>query len=159
MSIFVSVQFSDLEKEKTMIELEVKELIARHKSDMLEKGAQISQLEELNQQLTDNLGQKMSEKDELNAKIKGLQEGKWRFLKIQLRIIDENWRIILFLSKSVSLVKSELKKKYGALNTFLEFVTYLLLPSLQLLTYKLESFMDCCIPERYLHGPMADSWP
>ncbi|KAL9980422.1 hypothetical protein ACROYT_G009010 [Oculina patagonica] len=67
-------QFSDLEKEKTMIELEVKELIARHKSDMLEKGAQISQLEELNQQLTDNLDQKMSEKDELNSKIKGLQE-------------------------------------------------------------------------------------
>ena len=76
MSIFLSVQFSDLEKEKTMIELEVKELIARHKSDMLEKGAQISQLEELNQQLTDNLDQKMSEKDELNGKIKGLQEGR-----------------------------------------------------------------------------------
>ena len=75
MSIFLSVQFSDLEKEKTMIELEVKELIARHKSDMLEKGAQISQLEELNQQLTDNLDQKMSEKDELNTKIKSLQEG------------------------------------------------------------------------------------
>ena len=69
------VQFSDLEKEKTMIELEVKELIARHKSDMVEKGAQISQLEEHNQQLTDNLGQKMAEKDELNAKIKALQDG------------------------------------------------------------------------------------
>jgi len=69
------VQFSDLEKEKTMIELEVKELIARHKSDMVEKGAQISQLEEHNQQLTDNLGQKTAEKDELNAKIKALQDG------------------------------------------------------------------------------------
>lgn len=79
MSIF-STQFSDLEKEKTMIELEVKELIARHKSDMLEKGAQISQLEELNQQLTDNLDQKMSEKDELNSKIKGLQEGRLTIL-------------------------------------------------------------------------------
>lgn len=58
-----------------MIELEVKELIARHKSDMVEKGAQISQLEEHNQQLTDNLGQKMAEKDELNAKIKAFQDG------------------------------------------------------------------------------------
>lgn len=58
-----------------MIELEVKELIARHKSDMVEKGAQINQLEEHNQQLTDNLGQKMAEKDELNAKIKALQDG------------------------------------------------------------------------------------
>lgn len=67
-------QYSDLEKEKTMIELEVKELIARHKSDMSEKGAQISQLEELNQQLTDSLDQKMADKDELNAKIKSLQD-------------------------------------------------------------------------------------
>jgi len=41
----------------------------------VEKGAQISQLEEHNQQLTDNLGQKMAEKDELNAKIKALQDG------------------------------------------------------------------------------------
>ena len=69
-------QYSDLEKEKTMIELEVKELIARHKSDMSEKGAQISQMEELNQQLTDSLDQKMADKDELNAKIKSMQEGK-----------------------------------------------------------------------------------
>ena len=59
-----------------MIELEVKELIARHKSDMSEKGAQISQLEELNQQLTDSLDQKMAEKDELNVKIKSVQEGR-----------------------------------------------------------------------------------
>ncbi|XP_074635478.1 rho-associated protein kinase 2-like isoform X1 [Acropora palmata] len=67
-------QYSDLEKEKTMIELEVKELIARHKSDMSEKGAQINQLEELNQQLTASLDQKMADKDELNAKFKSLQE-------------------------------------------------------------------------------------
>ena len=58
-----------------MIELEVKELIARHKSDMSEKGAQITQLEELNQQLTESLDQKMAEKNELNAKIKNMQEG------------------------------------------------------------------------------------
>lgn len=67
-------QYSDLEKEKTMIELEVKELIARHKSDMSEKGAQISQLEELNQQFTNTLDQKTADRDELNSKIKSLQE-------------------------------------------------------------------------------------
>ena len=69
-------QYSDLEKEKTMIELEVKELIARHKSDMSEKGGQISQLEELNQQLTGSLDQKIADKEELEYKIKGMQEGK-----------------------------------------------------------------------------------
>ena len=58
-----------------MIELEVKELIARHKSDMSEKGSQIGQLEELNQQLTASLDQKMAEKEELMGQIKNLQEG------------------------------------------------------------------------------------
>ena len=58
-----------------MIELEVKELISRYKSDMSEKGAQITQLEELNQQLTESLDQQMAEKNELNAKIKNMQEG------------------------------------------------------------------------------------
>ena len=105
---FLSVQFSDLEKEKTMIELEVKELIARHKSDMLEKGAQISQLEELNQQLTDNLDQKLNEKDELNAKIKGLQEGMLRFMNMHFRNVDELknhfecWKNIRRIRKSLA---------------------------------------------------------
>lgn len=63
-----------------MIELEVKELIARHKSDMSEKGAQISQLEELNQQFTNTLDQKTADRDELNSKIKSLQEGRFGVL-------------------------------------------------------------------------------
>ena len=58
-----------------MIELEVKELIARHKSDMSEKGSQITLQEDLNQQLTDSLNQTRAEKNELNAKIKNMQEG------------------------------------------------------------------------------------
>ncbi|KAL9980423.1 hypothetical protein ACROYT_G009011 [Oculina patagonica] len=53
-------QISDLQKEKTMMELK--------------KGTQINQLEELNQQLTDNSDDETSQKDELNAKIKSLQE-------------------------------------------------------------------------------------
>ncbi|KAM7443366.1 Rho-associated protein kinase 2 [Porites harrisoni] len=67
-------QYADLEKEKTMIELEVKELIARHKSDMSEKGAQITLQEDLNQQITDSLNQTRAEKNDLNAKIKNMQE-------------------------------------------------------------------------------------
>lgn len=67
-------QYADLEKEKTMIELEVKELIARHKSDMSEKGSQITLQEDLNQQLKESLNQKIAEKNDLNAKIKNMQE-------------------------------------------------------------------------------------
>ena len=51
------------------------DLIARHKIDMSEKGAQIGQLEERNQQLTESLDQKMAENKELNANIKNKQEG------------------------------------------------------------------------------------
>jgi predicted nucleic acid-binding Zn-ribbon protein len=68
-------QYSDLEKEKTMIELEVKELIARHKSDMSDKTAQITQLEELNQQLTSSLDQKVHEKEDLNSQINQIKAG------------------------------------------------------------------------------------
>ena len=73
-----------------MIELEVKELIARHKSDMSEKGGQISQLEELNQQLTDSLDQKMADKDELDAKIKSVQEGKLSVVCFDIRAVNNN---------------------------------------------------------------------
>ena len=86
--VFFCTQYSDLEKEKTMIELEVKELIARHKSDMSEKGAQITQLEELNHQLTGNLEQKITDKDELNTKIKALQEGET--FAIRLFVLTRN---------------------------------------------------------------------
>lgn len=71
-------QYLDLEKEKTMIELEVKELIARHKSEIADKAAQISQLEELNQQLTSNLDQKVHEKEDLNSQINSIQAGKYQ---------------------------------------------------------------------------------
>lgn len=78
-STFVLKQISDLEKEKTMTELK--------------KGAQINQLEELNQQLTDNLDDKTSEKVELNAKIKSLQEGglsSWKELVTRQELRDKN---------------------------------------------------------------------
>ena len=54
----------------------MKELIARHKSDMSEKASQINQLEELNQQLTASLDQKVHEKEELSALNASLREGR-----------------------------------------------------------------------------------
>ena len=71
-----------------MIELEVKELAARHKSYMSEKGEQISQLEELNQQLTDSLDQIMDDKDELDAKIRSMQEGKLSVVCFDIRVVS-----------------------------------------------------------------------
>uniref|UniRef100_A0A671NZJ7 non-specific serine/threonine protein kinase n=1 Tax=Sinocyclocheilus anshuiensis TaxID=1608454 RepID=A0A671NZJ7_9TELE len=49
-------QYSDLEKEKIMKELEIKEMIARHRQELSEKDSTISSLEESNRTLTVDVG-------------------------------------------------------------------------------------------------------
>uniref|UniRef100_A0A8C1L5V7 Non-specific serine/threonine protein kinase n=1 Tax=Cyprinus carpio TaxID=7962 RepID=A0A8C1L5V7_CYPCA len=49
-------QYSDLEKEKIMKELEIKDMIARHRQELSEKESTISSLEESNRTLTVDVG-------------------------------------------------------------------------------------------------------
>ncbi|KAJ8333083.1 hypothetical protein SKAU_G00419790 [Synaphobranchus kaupii] len=67
-------QYSDLEKEKIMKELEIKEMMARHKQELGEKDAIISLLEEANRTLTCDVANLANEKEELNNKRKETQE-------------------------------------------------------------------------------------
>ncbi|XP_062893636.1 rho-associated protein kinase 2 isoform X4 [Mobula hypostoma] len=67
-------QYSDLEKEKIMKELEIKEMMARHKQELVEKDATIASLEETNRTLTADVANLASEKEELNNKVKELQD-------------------------------------------------------------------------------------
>lgn len=67
-------QYSDLEKEKIMKELEIKEMMARHKQELAEKYATISSLEEANKTLTTDVGNLANEKEDLNNKLKDAQE-------------------------------------------------------------------------------------
>ncbi|NWR73347.1 ROCK2 kinase, partial [Centropus unirufus] len=67
-------QYSDLEKEKIMKELEIKEMMARHKQELTEKDATIASLEEANRTLTSDVANLANEKEELNNKLKELQE-------------------------------------------------------------------------------------
>ncbi|KAM8952508.1 rho-associated protein kinase 2 isoform 2-T2 [Pelodytes ibericus] len=67
-------QYSDLEKEKIMKELEIKEMMARHKQDLTEKYATIASLEEANRTLTIDVGNLANEKEDLNNKLKESQE-------------------------------------------------------------------------------------
>ncbi|XP_051951656.1 rho-associated protein kinase 2-like isoform X2 [Xyrauchen texanus] len=67
-------QYSDLEKEKIMKELEIKDMIARHRQDLSEKDNTISLLEESNRTLTADVGNLASEKGELNNHLKHLQQ-------------------------------------------------------------------------------------
>nr|XP_012999913.1 rho-associated protein kinase 2 isoform X2 [Cavia porcellus] len=67
-------QYSDLEKEKIMKELEIKEMMARHKQELAEKDATIASLEETNRTLTSDVANLANEKEELNNKLKDAQE-------------------------------------------------------------------------------------
>ncbi|CAH1253530.1 ROCK2 [Branchiostoma lanceolatum] len=63
-------RFSDLDKEKTMIVLELKEKEARHKSDVGEKSQQVKELEEQSKQLSVSLEQMKAERDDVNNRLK-----------------------------------------------------------------------------------------
>ncbi|XP_061100119.1 rho-associated protein kinase 2 isoform X2 [Conger conger] len=67
-------QYSDLEKEKIMKELEIKEMMARHRQELGEKDATISSLEEANRTLTSDVANLANEKEELNNKLKETHE-------------------------------------------------------------------------------------
>ncbi|CAL8285714.1 unnamed protein product [Lota lota] len=67
-------QYSDLEKEKIMKELELKEMMARHRQELTEKDITIGSLEEANRTLTNDVANLAYEKEELNNKLKDLME-------------------------------------------------------------------------------------
>uniref|UniRef100_A0A672IJU7 non-specific serine/threonine protein kinase n=1 Tax=Salarias fasciatus TaxID=181472 RepID=A0A672IJU7_SALFA len=67
-------QYSDLEKEKIMKELEIKDMMARHKQELGDKEATISSLEESNRTLTVDVANLAGEKEELNNQLKDMQQ-------------------------------------------------------------------------------------
>uniref|UniRef100_A0A671M0H9 non-specific serine/threonine protein kinase n=1 Tax=Sinocyclocheilus anshuiensis TaxID=1608454 RepID=A0A671M0H9_9TELE len=69
-------QYSDLEKEKIMKELEIKEMMARHRQELAEKDTTITSLEEANRTLTNDVANLANEKEELNNKLKETQDCK-----------------------------------------------------------------------------------
>uniref|UniRef100_A0AAY5F464 non-specific serine/threonine protein kinase n=1 Tax=Electrophorus electricus TaxID=8005 RepID=A0AAY5F464_ELEEL len=66
-------QYSDLEKEKIMKELEIKDMMARHRQELSDKDNTIGSLEESNRTLTVDVAKLASEKEELNNQLKELQ--------------------------------------------------------------------------------------
>uniref|UniRef100_A0A669D1G3 Rho-associated protein kinase 2 n=1 Tax=Oreochromis niloticus TaxID=8128 RepID=A0A669D1G3_ORENI len=72
----VEEQFSNLEKEKIMKELEISDMMMRHKQELSDKEATISSLEESNRTLTVDVANLASEKEELNNQLKEMQQTK-----------------------------------------------------------------------------------
>lgn len=67
-------QLSDVEKEKTMLELEIKEMMSRHKNELNKKETLIAALEDQKRDYVVNLEKLQQDKDDLNNKIKRLSE-------------------------------------------------------------------------------------
>ncbi|XP_030054718.1 rho-associated protein kinase 2 [Microcaecilia unicolor] len=80
-------QYSDLEKEKIMKELEIKEMMARHKQELTEKDTTIGSLEEANRTLTCDVANLANEKEDLNNKFKEGQEHVQRLKEEETSIV------------------------------------------------------------------------
>ncbi|XP_039873533.1 rho-associated protein kinase 2-like isoform X3 [Simochromis diagramma] len=81
----VEEQFSNLEKEKIMKELEISDMMMRHQQELSDKEATISSLEESNRTLTVDVANLASEKEELNNQLKEMQQ------KLQKAKDEENF--------------------------------------------------------------------
>ncbi|GFT33561.1 rho-associated protein kinase 2 [Trichonephila clavipes] len=70
---------ADLEKERTMHELELKDLLSRHRAELSNKDVTISSLKDKESEFKKTVELLTREKDELNLKILTLQEGNFFF--------------------------------------------------------------------------------
>ncbi|XP_029281101.1 rho-associated protein kinase 2-like isoform X2 [Cottoperca gobio] len=106
-------QYSDLEKEKIMKELEIKDMMARHKQELGDKESTISSLEESNRTLTVDVANLASEKEELNNQLKDMQQ--------QLQKAKEEERQMNSLKLSFEkLLQNERTLKIQAINKLAE---------------------------------------
>ncbi|XDV41633.1 hypothetical protein PO909_010454 [Leuciscus waleckii] len=104
-------QYSDLEKEKIMKELEIKDMIARHRQELCEKDNTISS--ESNRTLTADVANLASEKEELNNKFKHLQQ--------KLEMVKEEEKQMKSLTLSLEKqIQSEKTLKIQAINKLAE---------------------------------------
>ncbi|XP_032398221.1 rho-associated protein kinase 2 isoform X4 [Etheostoma spectabile] len=106
-------QYSDLEKEKIMKELEIKDMMARHKQELGDKEATISSLEESNRTLTVDVANLANEKEELNNQLKDMQQ--------QLQKVKEEEKQMNSLKLSFEkLLQNERTLKIQAINKLAE---------------------------------------
>ncbi|XP_040283254.1 rho-associated protein kinase 2 isoform X3 [Bufo bufo] len=106
-------QYSDLEKEKIMKELEIKEMMARHKQELAEKYATISSLEEANKTLTTDVANLANEKEDMNNKLKDSQE------EIQ-HLTEEGTTVVILKTQFEKQLLNERTLKTQAVNKLAE---------------------------------------
>ena len=69
-------QLLDVEKAKTMLELQMKDMLQRHKSELSKKDNVIASLEDSNTKVTVVLEDTKKDKEEINSKLQQLGQGR-----------------------------------------------------------------------------------
>lgn len=108
-------QLADVEKEKTMLELEVKELMSRHKNEVNKKDTHIAGLEDWKREHSSNVDKLQQEKDDLNNRIKKLTEDlqsskNTEFEKLKKQLEDEKLKKIQAVNKLAEIMN---RKDFG----------------------------------------------
>ncbi|XP_061418287.1 rho-associated protein kinase 2-like isoform X2 [Lethenteron reissneri] len=106
-------QYSDLEKEKIMKELEIKEMLSRHKHEMAAKDHTITSLEEAYKTLTADVTALASDKEELNNRLKKMHDE-------MLHVEEEERDIVLLKAQYEKQLQSERTLKTQAVNKLAE---------------------------------------
>uniref|UniRef100_A0A3B3D5G9 non-specific serine/threonine protein kinase n=1 Tax=Oryzias melastigma TaxID=30732 RepID=A0A3B3D5G9_ORYME len=112
----VEEQFSQLEKEKIMKELEIKDMLARHKQELGDKEATISLLEESNRTLTEDVAKLASEKEELNNQLKEMQQQLLRAKEVEKEMEDMKVSFEKQLKNEITLKKEAVSKLTEVMN-------------------------------------------
>ncbi|RVE55744.1 hypothetical protein OJAV_G00229190 [Oryzias javanicus] len=112
----VEEQFSQLEKEKIMKELEVKDMLARHKQELGDKEATISLLEESNRTLTEDVAKLANEKEELNNQLKEMQHQLLKAKEVEKQMEDLKVSFEKQLKNEITLKKEAVSKLSEVMN-------------------------------------------
>ena len=105
-------QLADVEKEKTVLRLEIKELVGRHKLELAKKESLISTAEDNSREFSKKIEQLQMEKDDMSNRMKNLQDD---FQNMQQKTIPDNE-----IDKIKRTLDEERMKKIQAVNKLAE---------------------------------------
>lgn len=105
-------QLADVEKEKTVLRLEIKELVSRHKNELIKKESMLSSAEENNREYAKKLEQLQMDKDDMVNRMKDLQDD---YNNMQQKTVPDNE-----VDKLRKNLEEERMKKIQAVNKLAE---------------------------------------
>ncbi|BFY99727.1 hypothetical protein BsWGS_02766 [Bradybaena similaris] len=116
-------QLSDVEKEKTMLDLEIKEFMSRHKTEMNKKESMVAALERMKFSYETDIERLVREKNEFNQQIKTMSEDMAKkpdnneIDKLKKQLEDEKLKKIQAVNKLAEIMNKKMyADKHGGKN-------------------------------------------